>query len=214
MDVEEFLSELLIAAGGAGVATYAVIKFLATKISDKITIRYENKLEKQMELFRVKTENKKYVTQYRFDQEYKILQKLYQDFFIFTRLCWEVILTVAGNDDERAQFRIDDFGKKCDDYTIYFYQNAVFVKKELAEVLEVTVKKLNEFCNLSIHIRKEYVKLRDIDGTDLDSYETHVSNNLEKLKTIHDEINIGTNYGLKKIEEMIRSYFDTLEVIK
>ena len=42
MGIKEILSKFLIAAGGAGVAIIAVIKFLSTKISDRITIKYES----------------------------------------------------------------------------------------------------------------------------------------------------------------------------
>lgn len=214
MGIKEILSEFLITAGGAGVAIIAVIKFLATKISDRITINYKNRLEKQMELFRVKTENKKYVTQFRFNQEYKIIQKLYRDLFEFTSLTFSVLVIVTSDDDDKAQEIIEDFKHKCDAYTKYFFQNDVFIEQELSDTLKKVVEMLNEFCTISIYVRKEYVKYRDSNVLETDGYTTHISNNVANLESIHNELNAGNKYSFEKINSMIRLYFDSLEVIR
>ena len=140
MGIKEILSKFLITAGGAGVAIIAVIKFLATKISDRITIKYENRLEKQMELFRVKTENKKYVTQFRFNQEYKIIQKLYRDLFEFTSLTFSVLVIVTSDDDDKAQEIIEDFKHKCDAYTKYFFKMMYLLNKSYLILLRKLLK--------------------------------------------------------------------------
>ena len=73
---------------------------------------------------------------------------------------------------------------------------------------------LNEFCTISIYVRKEYVKYRDSNVLETDGYTTHISNNVANLESIHNELNAGNKYSFEKINSMIRLYFDSLEVIR
>ena len=223
MKITDILKLVFTALGGVTFIV-AVLKFLAEKIADRINKKYEAKLDKElkdyeteldrnMEIFRLKVDNKKYVTQYRFNQEFDILRKIYSEYFDFTYLTWDVIQSVTRT-DETFDFKIKEYKEKCDEFTKYFYRNNVFINTDLSAILESGIKELNTFRNLSSYVRDQFKQCLKANALDSDAYITHVENNLKELSSIHDELNVGTAYGLKAVEQKMRTYLESLEVIE
>lgn len=162
MTIYDIVKYAFCSLGGITLIVY-ILKFIAEKIADRINKKYELKLNeelkryeaelnKKMELFHVKTENKKYVTQFRFDHEYSIIKKLYCDFFDFTYLTLPIYWSIE-KDSDLVDKQIEEYMEKCDELTKYFYCNNVFINIEISDFFENGVKILNRFRNLSIEVR-------------------------------------------------------------
>ncbi|MDR0841220.1 MAG: hypothetical protein LBN26_07575 [Christensenellaceae bacterium] len=67
--------------GGAGVIIAAVIKFSSDKIAERLSAKYELRLNKELESFKSGLEKKNYVSKVRFDAEFEIYRQLSKTFF-------------------------------------------------------------------------------------------------------------------------------------
>lgn len=207
MNIIEYIEILIASAGGTAVVLLAFSRRMFSIIENRITSGLQHALNKDLEKFKVITDNKKYVTQYRFNEEYKILLKLYGDYFEFTKLCWDVY----GN------FRKDEnvvsiFASKCDEFTTYFFQYRPFINQTIADEFEKAVRLINEFRNLALHVREMHIRYYCAQNSA--AYETHVDRNVERMLEIHNEINVGEQFGVSRMETLIRQYLDSLEVVK
>lgn len=157
--------------------------------------------------------NKIHVTQRRFDEEFNILSELYAMVCGFTEECYVVYRNVLS-ERESGQQIVDKFAMDCAEFTRLFYRKKVLINKELADLFEVSVKKLNRFDSLAQMIRGKHLDYSKQNFSNLEGYKTCVEEPLAELRAIHDEINVGVEYGMPKLEMEIRKYLDSLEVIK
>ena len=67
--------------GGAGAIISAVVKFSANIIAENLSKKYELKLNKELESFKVDLGKKVYISKARFDLEFSIYGKLNEAFF-------------------------------------------------------------------------------------------------------------------------------------
>lgn len=72
---------IIVSVGGSGAIICAVSKFLSTRIANRIEVKYQKRLEKKLEEYKVWLENKRYITQAQFDVEFEIYRKLSKAFF-------------------------------------------------------------------------------------------------------------------------------------
>lgn len=79
--VLETAAAIITSIGGAGFIICAFAKFLSNRIADRIVAQYEQRLKKELENYKAKLENKRYITQLQFDVEFKIYQKITKAFF-------------------------------------------------------------------------------------------------------------------------------------
>ena len=70
----------IVSAGGVGGVAMAVVKFTSNIIADKISAKYENKLEQALEKYKTELSKKEYVSQVRFDAEFEIYRTLSKEF--------------------------------------------------------------------------------------------------------------------------------------
>ncbi|MEG2014069.1 MAG: hypothetical protein RR063_12875, partial [Anaerovoracaceae bacterium] len=66
--------------GGAGVIIAAVVKFSSDKIAERLSAKYQLKLDKELEAFKGRLDRKNYVSRVRFDAEFAIYRELSQVF--------------------------------------------------------------------------------------------------------------------------------------
>lgn len=67
--------------GGAGVIISFVVKFTSDIIADKLSQRYELKLNKELEKYKSRLDKKTYISRIRFDMELSIYSKLSEAFY-------------------------------------------------------------------------------------------------------------------------------------
>ncbi|WP_044973202.1 hypothetical protein [Ruminococcus sp. HUN007] len=78
--VSSIVVACIVSAGGIGGIATAVIKFSSNYIADRITSKYENKLEQKLEKYKTELNKKEYVSQVRFDAEFQIYRTLSKEF--------------------------------------------------------------------------------------------------------------------------------------
>ena len=66
----------IVSAGGIGGVIIAFIKFFSDFIADKLSVKYENKLDKTLEKYKTELSKKEYVSKTRFDAEFSIYRDL------------------------------------------------------------------------------------------------------------------------------------------
>ena len=66
--------------GGIGAVFTAVIKFSSNIIAERLAKKYEIKLQKEMEKYKIELSKKDYVSKTRFDAEFKIYRDLSKTF--------------------------------------------------------------------------------------------------------------------------------------
>lgn len=212
-EIVEIGKYVISALGGGAVALALFIKFGANKIADLILAKYQNKLDEDLETHKAKVDVKNHVTQFRFDKEFEILHKLVMGYYDFTYLTWEIYMALDIENEEDFNSKYIAFQSTCDEYIKFFYRNSVVISKDIADAFEVGIKHLNDFRWISRHCRDEYIKYYSLGKTDTDGFQTHVVSNYEKLKLIHDKLNAGDEYGIKKMIDVVRNYLDSLEIV-
>ncbi len=70
----------IVSAGGVGGIIIAAIKFSSNLIAERLTKKYDLKLNKEMELYRKNVESKKLISKALFDKEYEIYLTFNMDF--------------------------------------------------------------------------------------------------------------------------------------
>ena len=71
--------------GGVGAIVSATVKFTSEKISERLEKKYELRLNKELEEFKNKLENKSYVSKTRFDTEFSIYRQLSESTVIMVK---------------------------------------------------------------------------------------------------------------------------------
>lgn len=66
----------IISAGGMGAIVVAVIKFASDFIAEKMQKKYEAKLSKEIEAYKMTLEKKSYISKTKFDKEFEIYQSI------------------------------------------------------------------------------------------------------------------------------------------
>ena len=79
-DVFKIILSALASVGGAGGLIVIVVKFSSNIIADKLSQKYELKLNKELEKYKAGIENKIYISKTKFDTEFNIYRELSLNF--------------------------------------------------------------------------------------------------------------------------------------
>ena len=71
--------------GGVGAIVSATVEFTSEKIAERLEKKYELRLNKELEDFKNKLENKSYVSKTRFDTEFNIYRQLSESTVIMVK---------------------------------------------------------------------------------------------------------------------------------
>ena len=75
-------------AGGIGAIIVCTVKWSANKIADRLSKKYELKLQKEMELYKAGIENKIYISKTKFDTEFELYRRL-------SKVCTDMVKNVS-----------------------------------------------------------------------------------------------------------------------
>lgn len=159
MDLSQVLSiatACIVSAGGVGGIVIAVIKFSSNIIAERISAKYENKLEQALEKYKTELSKKEYVSQVRFDAEFEIYRTLSKEFSTAVK---NISLMIP---DGMAYFPADEDKRKEYENKQYvdannavvtaqdaLYANGAFISEELYnkynEILNLCGQQLNAF---------------------------------------------------------------------
>ena len=142
-DIWKIILTALASVGGVAGLIVLAIKFASNIIAERLSQKYELRLQKELEAFKSTLTKKEYVSKARFDVEFKIYRELSQVFS-------EAIEGVHGiipygeayypvNDDERKDYEQQsfiEFAKASYQAQKSLFSNAPFISKDIYDKFE------------------------------------------------------------------------------
>jgi hypothetical protein len=127
----------------------------------------------------------------------------------FTYLSWDVCYSIGESDEDDVT--IKKYKKACDDFTVYYMRNCAFIPEELAKSFDLFVKKINEFRAASEGYNELLIRVMKKDSTS-DKEERLFQKYSDEMKTIHNEINVNSDYSHDKLVEVTRKHYEKLDI--
>jgi len=206
-DVWKVVLAAIVSVGGISGVILLVIKFSANQIAERLSKKYELKLNKELEAYKAELGRKEYVSKARFDAEFQIYRELSKAFFDMVKdisiMIPSGIAYVPANEEKRKEYENECY-QKANHSTVNaqdtLNQNAPFIPADFfdkfALILKLCGQQLNTFSQrwnvLYLAPQKEKERL------DMDDYQRTTEIN-EKLQGLNNEI---------------REYLSNLEVVE
>lgn len=185
---------VVISAGGISGIILAVIQFSSNIIADKLSKKYELKLNKELEKYKTHLDSKIYITKVKFDKEFELYQQLSRNFFLMIeKLCTLYPL----------------LGSRYEDDSLQIVSNRIIFKEAQVATIEAQ-KSINSY---AAFITKEFYDnyneiLKECKGL-LCSYKPDEQPNDANFQTIEK-----IRKMFEKLNEDLRDYLSKLEVIE
>ena len=203
----EFIKLVFSALGGGVTVAIIVLAFMKDRmekyVDKKIDFQFDSKLEKEKGIIG----QKMYVSQHKFDKEYKIIEELMEKSYDFTYLTWNAYCNIGDKDDSDMKKYIEH----CDEFTLFYMKNCAFIPKELAELFDLFVKKINDFRSALRNYKELLTRVMKNNCTSKEDDKLFQSY-ADTMKTIHDEINKTSNYSHEQLVKKTREYYERLEI--
>ena len=146
----------IVSAGGVGGVAMAVVKFTSNIIADKISAKYENKLEQALEKYKTELSKKEYVSQVRFDAEFEIYRTLSKEFSTAVKnislMIPDGMAYFPADEDERKEYENNNYLNANNAIVMAqdaLYANGAFISEDLYnkynEILALCGQQLNAF---------------------------------------------------------------------
>ena len=146
----------IVSAGGVGAVAMAVVKFTSNIIADKISAKYENKLEQALEKYKTELSKKEYVSQVRFDAEFEIYRTLSKEFSTAVKnislMIPDGIAYSPADEEKRTEYENKIYVDANNAVVVaqdVLYANGAFISEELYnkynEILTLCRQQLNAF---------------------------------------------------------------------
>lgn len=185
---------VIISAGGISGIILAVIKFSSNIIADKLSKKYELKLNKELEKYKTHLDSKIYITKAKFDKEFELYQQLSRIFFYMIEKI-HALYPIVGIQSENNDFQLNTNSmnyKEAQVATIKAQETinsyAAFITKDFYE----SYNNILEECRGLIYLYSTDKK------TDTESFAI-----MEKIKKMFEQLN-----------NKLREYLSKLEVIE
>lgn len=92
-DIWKIVLGIIASFGGIGGIILAVIKFSSNILADKLSQKYELKMNKELEKYKAGIENKTHMSKTKFDAEFSMYRELSQTFAILVKECAQLFPT-------------------------------------------------------------------------------------------------------------------------
>lgn len=146
----------IVSAGGVGGVAMAVVKFTSNIIADKISAKYENKLEQALEKYKTELSKKEYVSQVRFDAEFEIYRTLSKEFSTAVKnislMIPDGMAYFPADEDKRKEYENNNYLNANNAIVMAqdaLYANGAFISEDLYnkynEILALCGQQLNAF---------------------------------------------------------------------
>lgn len=159
MDLSQVLSiatACIVSAGGVGGIAIAVIKFSSNIISERISAKYENKLEQALEKYKTELSKKEYVSQVKFDAEFEIYRTLSKEFSTAVKnislMIPDGMAYFPADEDKRKEYENNNYVNANNAIVMAqdaLYANGAFISEDLYnkynEILALCGQQLNAF---------------------------------------------------------------------
>lgn len=159
MDLSQVLSiatACIVSAGGVGGIAIAVIKFSSNIIAERISAKYENKLEQALEKYKTELSKKEYVSQVKFDAEFEIYRTLSKEFSTAVKnislMIPDGMAYFPADEDKRKEYENNNYVNANNAIVMAqdaLYANGAFISEDLYnkynEILALCGQQLNAF---------------------------------------------------------------------
>ena len=159
MDLFQVLSiatACIVSAGGVGGIAIAVIKFSSNIIAERISAKYENKLEQVLEKYKTELSKKEYVSQVKFDAEFEIYRTLSKEFSTAVKnislMTPDGMAYFPADEDKRKEYENNNYVNANNAIVMAqdaLYANGAFISEDLYnkynEILALCGQQLNAF---------------------------------------------------------------------
>lgn len=206
-DILKIFVTVVSSVGGIGAVIVFIVKMCSNIIADKLSKKYELKLNKELEKYKSKLENKNYISKTRFDTEFSIYRTLSVAFFDMVKNISVMI------PEGYTQVPADPKVKKEYDKEVYnlaltavvkaqdtLNGNAPFISEDMYNEYSAILK----LCNLQLEVFSNRWNV------------LYLASQEEKEKLdFEDYKRTGTiNESMKELNNKVRKYISTLDVIE
>ena len=141
---------ILASVGGAGIVICAVSGFVSARVAHHIDKKYEQRLSKELERYKLSLEKHRYITKTQFDKEFEIYHELSKAFFsMIVKLSsfTEGTLELKELPEENRKIKVDEITRmieKAGRAQNVLYENGAFIPKEIFDLYDALYEKAND----------------------------------------------------------------------
>jgi uncharacterized membrane-anchored protein YhcB (DUF1043 family) len=205
-DIWSIAGAIIASIGGAGVIICAVSGFVCNRIAKHLDAKYEQRLNKELEKYKVELERNRHITKTQFDKEFEIYHQLSKSFFsMIVKLSsfTEGTLELKDAPKENRDIKINEFMRMVEVTSAAqnaLYENAAFIPKDIFEQYDVIYSKANDLFWLYEKRMQEYAfKKLDFDALVTDEDKA-------VIKEIEKEFS--------SVNAKLREYLSTLSIVE
>ena len=203
----KIIASAIISAGGIGAIIVGVIKFSADKIADRLSAKYQLKIDKELEHYKSDLNKKEYVSKTKFDTEFTLYRELSSAFAEMVKAIWILIpaglTNVPANDEDR---------KKLDRK---HYEAALPAVVNAQDTLNANIPFISE------DIYDGYSELLSLASVQLSEYENRFyiynlrpTEEKERFSIEAHQRTLELNEKWKALNNTIRDYISKLDVVE
>lgn len=194
-------------AGGVGAIIVGAIKFSSNMIADRLSQKYEAKLQKDLEHYKAKLDNKIYITKAKFDAEFALYRDLSSKFFDMVKAVTTMI--PAGY----AEYPVDKADREK--YENELYQRARETTVEAQDTLNANIPFIPE------DLYEKYEELLGLSREQLGVFELrwnvgYLATDEEKKKFSREDYQRSRDIRAKlsDLNKDLRTYLSKLDVLE
>lgn len=201
------IASAIISAGGIGAIIVGVIKFSADKIADRLSAKYQLKIDKELEHYKSDLSKKEYVSKTKFDTEFSLYRELSSAFAEMVKAVSILIpaglVNIPADHAERLKFDEEH------------YKLAVPAVVKAQDTLNANIPFIAEtiYAGYDEILKLAYLQLGEYEDrfvvSDLRPQEEKERFSLDAYKRTHE---IGEKW--KTLNSQIREYISTLDVME
>ena len=206
-EIWSVVGAIIVSVGGAGAIICGVSSFLANRIADRLEIKYQQTLDKELEKYRSALEQKRYVTKTQFDREYEIYGQLSKAFFEL-----QIKLSTITHEDCYIERKSK---KETYEHDIYIFKELTTCAGKAQGVLFENAAFLPE--TIFSHYEKIYDLANDqfwIFRQRLDDYYNGKISMQERLTQADKDRYSSIAKEMRETNSALRTYLNTLSVIE
>lgn len=203
-DIWKIVATVITSVGGIGAVTVFIVKMCSNIIADKLSKKYELKLNKELEKYKARIENKTYMCKTKFDAEFSMYRELSQAFAILVKECYQLFpkFTKDARDDYQKYKSIHD---KCVDAIIIAQDKLNSCAPFISYNIFQGYNNLEELCKYQLSDFQDFRLRPDAKNYREDCHD-EFREAYKRTREIHDKY--------QSVSTDLRTYIDSIDVIE
>lgn len=205
-DIWSIAGAIIASVGGAGVIICAVSGFVSARLANLIDKKYEQRLSKELERYKLSLEKHRHITKTQFDKEFEIYHLLSKSYFamiVMLSSFTQNSIELKELPKENREMKVDEFmrmGESVANAQNTLYENAVFIPQNLFE-------KYDSIYNKAINLFWTYEsRLKDFAFDRCAIDDLVAVDDKETMDVINSEFSV--------LNAQLREYLNTLSIVE